>query len=961
MDLPAGTVTFLFTDIEGSTVLMRRLGDARYKQVHAAHHELVRTAVRAHNGTEVDAQSESFFISFPTARNAVSAAIAIQRAMAEHPWPDTMTVRVRIGIHTGEPTLALAGYVGIDIHRAARICTAGHGGQVLLSSATQTLVQNNLPPGAIVRDLGKHLLKDLQAREHLFQLVLDGLPSEFPPLRSLNALPNNLPLQLSRFIGRVREMEEIKQSMLGARLVTLTGIAGGGKTRLALQVAADLLESFSDGVWLVEFGAATTPELMPYAVGRALSVPETGGRAIEASLMAYLEGRELLLVLDNCEHLVQSVAHLAHDLLLACPRLRILATSREALHIPGETIYAVPSLALPDSMDTPTLEQLAASEAIQLFVERAALSQPRFKLTDRNAAAIAQIVRRLDGIPLAIELAAARIKSLAVTEIASRLDQKFRILTAGVRTSLPRHRTLEAALDWSYDLLLPQEQTFLRRLSLFRGTFALEAVEIICADVDLRGDEVLDLLSRLMDKSLIVADDDTDFRRRYRLMEIVREYSRGKLQNPTEITALQDRHLEYFLELATIADAELRRRRQQVWVDRLEAEQSNLQGALDWARDQGRANEGLRLAAALAWFWYIRGYWTEGRERLRTAIEQGREAPKAVRARALSGAALLAWRQGDYDSAAGLVEEGSALCRELGDTWGLATSLLVSGVVTRRRDAYAEAEALHEESLALFRRANDMWGIARSMNLLGIAVFYRGDLRRARALVEEGLAMARGNEDAMAIAASLYTLGRISAHEGKAQQAVALLDEALARFRSLRDAEGTASSLHLLGRIEVSQGKLEEASRRLQESQKLLEQIGERWAITSLVETQAEIAERNGRHTEAENLLRDALRRRKAAGYGWDQRGLVECVERIAALETAQGQFERATRLLAAAGRLRQAIVGTLAPPESIKTGNGEADAARLHLGSEAFTRLWAEGEAMTVDRVIAYALGEAA
>lgn len=564
MDLPAGTVTFLFTDIEGSTTLVRRLGDARYAGLRGDHHRLVRESVRAHQGAEVNTQGDGFFVSFPTARGAVSAAVAIQRSIALHPWPDESAVRVRIGLHTGDAAPVGTGYVGLDVHRAARICDAGYGGQILLSSATQALVQNHLPSGVTVRDLGKHLLKDLLVREHLFQLVLDGLPSEFPPLHSLNALPNNLPLQLSRFIGRVREMEEIKQSMLGARLVTLTGIAGGGKTRLALQVAAGLLESFSDGVWLVEFGAVATPELMPYAVGRALSVPETGGRAIEASLAAYLEGRELLLVLDNCEHLVQSVARLAHDLLLVCPRLRILATSREALHIPGETIYAVPSLALPDSMDTPVLEQLAASEAIQLFIDRAALSQPRFELTDRNAAAVAQIVRRLDGIPLAIELAAARIKSLAVTEIASRLDQKFRILTAGVRTSLPRHRTLEAALDWSYDLLLPQEQTFLRRLSLFRGTFALEAAEIICADVDLRGDEVLDLLSRLMDKSLIVADDDTDFRRRYRLMEIVREYSRGKLQNPKEITALQDRHLEYFLELATIADAELRRRRQQV-------------------------------------------------------------------------------------------------------------------------------------------------------------------------------------------------------------------------------------------------------------------------------------------------------------------------------------------------------------------------------------------------------------
>jgi predicted ATPase/class 3 adenylate cyclase len=542
-DLPGGTVTFLFSDIEGSTELLYRLGH-EFTSVLAEHHRILREAVAHAGGQVVRTEGDSFFVAFPRATGAVAAAVEAQRALAQYPWPEGAAVRVRMGLHTGEPEVALDDYVGIAIHRAARIAHVGHGGQVLLSETTTALVQDDLPSGVSLLDLGCHLLKDIRRPERICQLAIEGLPSEFPPLKTLGTLPpkggrvgtvtppigapgqsgvvHNLPAQLSRFVGRERAIAETAALLSTARLVTLVGPGGIGKTRLALQVAAHVLTSFIDGVWLVELAPLTNPDLMLQSVASTLGLREIPGVPLLRLITDYLRGKQVLLLLDNCEHLVEACARLADQLLHSSPHLHIMATSREALGVAGEVVYGVPPLTMPEAQGY-SLERLSQYEGIELFVDRALVAEASFLFTEENAPAIAHICRHLDGIPLAIELAASRIRLFTPEQIAERLDHRFRLLTGGGRTATRRQQTLRALIDWSYDLLSDLEQAMFRRLSVFVGGWSFEAAEAVCSDFD-----VLDLLAALVNKSLVVVEHRGN-ENRYGFLETMRQYAREKL------------------------------------------------------------------------------------------------------------------------------------------------------------------------------------------------------------------------------------------------------------------------------------------------------------------------------------------------------------------------------------------------------------------------------------------------
>ncbi len=554
-DLLTGTVTFLFTNIEGSTGLLQRLDDRCYGEVLAEHQRLLRAAFQEEGGQEMDTHGDAFFVAFPRASNAVAAAVAAQLAITAHPWPEGAPMRVCMGLHTGEATIADSRYVGLNVHRAARICAAGWGGQVLLSRATHDAVTHDLPPGTSLRDLGEHRLKDLQRPEEIFQLLHPDLPTDFPPLRSLGVLSNNLPHQVTSFIGREREMAEVKRLLAATRILTLTGPGGCGKTRLALRVAADLLEEFANGVWLAELAALSDSALVPQAVASALGVREESGRSLLATLADYLQPKQLLLVLDNCEHLIGACAPLAAALLRACPRLKILALSWEVLGIAEEVTYHVPALSLPDLRRLPSLEHLTQYEAVRLFIERAADALPTFAVTNQNARAVAQVCYRLDGIPLAIELAAARVKVLSVDQIAGRLDDRFRLLTSGSRAAPPRLQTLRATMDWGYDLLLEKERLVLRRLAVFAGGWTLEAAEAVCAGDGVEGFEVLDLLTRLVNKSLVSAEEQGE-ETRYRMLETVRQYAWEKLLESGEADVMRGRHRDWDQRMAERAEPE---------------------------------------------------------------------------------------------------------------------------------------------------------------------------------------------------------------------------------------------------------------------------------------------------------------------------------------------------------------------------------------------------------------------
>lgn len=823
-DLPTGTVTFLFTDIEGSTNLLQRIGAHRYAQVLEDHCALLRSVFHETNGHEIGHQGDGFLAAFGQARQAVSAAIAAQRAMATHPWPEGVTIRVRMGLHTGEPLDSPSGYVGMDVHRAARICSAAHGGQVLLSEATRGLVEHNLPEGLGTLDLGVHRLKDLKDPVRIFQILDPRVPAEFPPLRSLSVLPNNLPMQLTSFIGRDKELAAIKHLLMANRFLTLTGTGGCGKTRLALQAAADLSDQFPDGVWLVELAALSDTSLVPQTVASTLKLPEQSTRPLPELLADYLRPKSLLLVLDNCEQVVNACAHLAERLLQVCPRLRILATSQEGLNIAGEVTFPVPSLSVPDPQPALSAEGLVLWEAVRLFVDRAMFAQPMFRLTNQNATSIVEVCRRLDGMPLAIELAAARVRVLSVEQIAARLNDRFQLLVTGSRTALPRHQTLRATMDWSYDLLSEKERALLSRLSVFSGGWTLEAAEAVCVGNGVDERDVLDLLARLADRSLIVVED-RGAEIRYRQLETIRQYGHDRLRESGAAPSVRGRHRDWFLRLAERAEPELLGKHQARWFNLLEAELDNLRSALGWCVATGELEAELRLASAVTRFWLARGYSDEGRRWLDAGLERGRDAPAALRAKALSAAGYLAVQgQGDYSSGRSFFDESLAIWRTVGDKKGIAESLHRLGLVATHLGELSTAHSLYEESLVARQELGDKGDIALTLHNLGMVAFLRGDLA-ARSLFEQALAVWHEVGDKQHIAMALTGLGYIAASQDDLKKARSLYEESLAIRQELRDKWGIAYSLEGFATLAALQGLANRAARLLGAVEALREAI----------------------------------------------------------------------------------------------------------------------------------------
>ena len=913
---PIGIVTFLFTDIEGSTRLLQQLGEG-YGEVLAEQRRLLRAAFKERGGHEIDTAGDGLFIAFHRATQAVGAAIEAQRAITSHSWPENAPVRVRMGLHTGEAVLTSEGYIGLDVHRAARICSAGHGGQILLSQTMRDLVENDLPEGVSLHDLGEHRLKDLQHPEQVFQLLHPDLSEDFPSLKSLDTLPNNLPIQLTSFIGREKEIAAVKELMVDTRLLTLTGSGGCGKTRLALQAAANLVEEYTDGVWAVELAALSDPALVTQEVASALGVREVPGSPLIDTLSKYLHAKQLLLLLDNCEHLMEACAALVDRLLHTCPNLKILTASREALGISGESTYRVPSLLLPDP-GSPTLgEDLMTYEAARLFVDRALAAASTFTVTNENAPAVTQICHRLDGIPLAIELAAARVKVLSVEQITKRLDDRFRLLTGGSRTALPRQQTLRAMIDWSYNQLSEKERVLFNRTSVFMGGWTLEAVEAICADEGIEEYEVLDTLTGLVDKSLLVSEERKG-EHRYSLLETVRQYGRDKLLESGEAEDLRGRHLDWFLGLAERAEPELEGPDQVMWLDRIEIEHDNLRAALGWSLGSGEAEAGLRLAGALGLFWVMHGYYNEGYHWLEESLSESSrvaasERTMSARAKALWGAGFLLYCKSDYERAVALCEESLALYQELEDKGGAGNSLIGLGVISGRQGDYVRGRELLEESLSSFREVGDKRGIANALVLLGHQVSEQGDHKGALAPCEEGLALQRELGNKSGIMRSLYRLGHVVWKQGDHKRAKELGEEGLALSRELGDKRFMAQLLHLLGLVALGQEDHNLATELLKESLVLYRELGVK-------------------HFIAHSL------------------------EGFAGVAVVQGEPERSGKLLRAAESLREAIGAPLSPSEQAVVDSYVA-AVRAELGEEAFAAAWAQGRAMSMEEAISFAL----
>jgi predicted ATPase/class 3 adenylate cyclase len=711
------TLTFLFTDIEGSTALLRRVGDGDYAQVLAGHHAVIRWGLAGHGGREVDTQGDAFFAVFSSPRACVAAVLEMQRALEAHEWPAGERVRVRMGVHTGEASKAGTGLVGLDVHRAARVAAVAYGGQVLVSETAAGLVRDRLPPGAALADLGVHRLKDLGRPERIFQLQAAGLQAGFPPLRSLDnpALPNNLPAQLATFIGRDRELAEVRDLVGSSRLVTLTGAGGCGKTRLGLQVAAELLDGSGDGVWLVELAAVLDEDAVAPAISQALGITGQPGRPALEALLDALAPQDILIVVDNCEHLIGGCAKTAEAVLRRCPRVHLLATSREPLGIGGETLYRVPSLSLPRP-GQPDLAAAKSSDAVALFANRARAQGAGLRVDEQTAPVLVSICRQLDGMPLAIELAAARLRSLSLTDLHDRLGQRFRLLTGGSRTALARQRTLRATVEWSYSLLTGAEQLLLGRLSVFAEGFDLDAAEAVCGFGDIEPFDVTDLLGSLVDKSLVVAEP-TGETLRYRLLETIRQFAAEQLaKTGQDQAAVAAAHCAHFLSLAEAAAPQLTGPDQGRWLTRLDADQANLRRAATYAvGDPDGTAQVLRFGAALRRYWEARSRDCEALGLLVPVLERpGARADPGLFAAALATAAVAA-EQCDLAAARRLGEQGVESGRQHGDDRLLIESLKTLCAVSYFAGEPDKGLPFGEESVERARQLGDDVVLGRSL------------------------------------------------------------------------------------------------------------------------------------------------------------------------------------------------------------------------------------------------------
>jgi predicted ATPase/class 3 adenylate cyclase len=901
------TFTFLFTDIEGSTVLLRRLRESLYTQVLADHRSLIRSGLAGHGGREVDTQGDGLFAVFSSPSACLAAVIDMQEALETHAWPGGEHVRVRMGIHTGEASNTVSGLVGLDVHRAARVAAVGYGGQVLLSETAAALVLDWIPARAGLKDLGVHRLKDLGRPEHIFQLQVTGLQAEFPPLRSLGnpALLNNLPAQLSTFVGRARELSEVRALVESSRMVTLTGAGGCGKTRLSLQVAAEMLDGSGDGVWLVELAAVSDPDAVASVITEVLGIaPQAGRPALEALLDA-LAPQDLLIVLDNCEHLIDACAKTADALVRRCPRVHLVATSREPLGINGETIYRVPSLSLPLSSGSEALE---SSDAVALFLDRARAQGAGLTVNEETLPVIVSVCQRLDGLPLAIELAAARLRSLSLTGLHDRLDQRFRLLTGGSRTALARQQTLRATVDWSYSLLNGAEQSLLRRLSVFAESFDLDAAEAVCGCGDIDLFDVAELLGALVDKSLVVAEP-AGGALRYRLLETIRRFAAERLAEAgeDEAAAVAAAHGRHYLSVAEAAAPHLRGPDQGNWFARLDADQVNLQRAARYASSvPGGTEQVLRLAVALDRYWMARSRAEEALALVTAVLER----PEARTDPLLFGNALMV------------------------------------AVLAARASDVALALRYGEQAVEFARQLDDDRLLIESLAVFSSACYFAGEAERGAPLGQEAVERARllGDDVLLAEALSGYLLSLDAVDPVRSGK---LFDEAIACTDRSGDQQFAAilhnnAGMHALrvGDIPAARAHLEAAA---QASRANAENTD------TIVINLGWVRRQDGNHDGARSSFEDALRSSRRSGERFN---IAYAVLGLACLAEDAGEWPRACVLHGVAQAALDRTGEPWQEPE-VRYRRESLAQVRAHLGATQFERDYARGMALSSDAIL--------
>jgi predicted ATPase/class 3 adenylate cyclase len=925
----AAPVTFLLTDIEGSTRLWEEHGEAMGASLQD-HDRILRDAVEAAGGRVVKTTGDGLLAAFDDAGCAVLGAIDGQRSLARNTWGATGPLRVRMALHTGPAEERDADYFGPAVNRVARLLAIGHGGQVLLSGTAATLIRDDLPAGLELRDHGEHRLRDLDRAQRVFSVLAPDLPHDFPPLRSLGAFGTNLPSQLTSFVGREHELAEVRELAEGHRLVTLIGTGGTGKTRLMLQAGAELLDRYPNGVWLVELAALTDPVRVVPQMSRSLGIADDPDRPALDTLTDYCRSKSLAILLDNCEHLVVAAAEAVEHVLAACPDVSVIATSREALGAPGEVVFQVPSLGLPeDGSSTRTLAEVGASEAVRLFVERAAAVEPGFVLSPANAGPISEICRRLDGIPLAIELAAARVTVLSPEEIAAGLNDRFRLLTGGRRTALPRQQTLQALVDWSWDLLTPDDQRLLARLSVFTGGWTLEAAAVVAGTDDEPATSpsavsrmaTLDGLSRLVDRSLVLVEHAETTR--YRMLETIRQYARERLIGSGTMQVIRDRHLACFLDLALSAEPGLRGQEMISWLRRLDAERENLLSAIDWG-SEADAERAVRMTLALVQYWRARAGGPESVELLTRAADLARGLPRAsgdttdrevLVSLTLSAAAFAQAMWGSAPAAIEFADDALARARATGDARALAeayTAATVHAVFSGRME---DGRAAFQEALKRQGEGGDPVMIISLQGMSAMEAAMGGDAANVEASVAEIMETARRSGNPQALAFAALNAGRSLGYVGRLDEARPWFSEALERYEEMGDRRMMLVARSDLAHVLRANGALEEAEDRYRETLRGWHHLGHRGAIAHQLESLGSVSQSRAEPLRAARLLGAAEVLREQSG-------------------SVMLDFERAAYEPMVAG-------------------------VRAALGEVAFAAAWADGRAMGLDAAVELALAE--
>jgi predicted ATPase/class 3 adenylate cyclase/tetratricopeptide (TPR) repeat protein len=917
----AGVLTFLFTDLEDSTRLWEQFPDAMRTSL-AQHDQLLHTAVESHQGRVVKTTGDGLHAVFDSPSEALAAALAGQHALLNSDWPgETGRLQVRMGLHSGESQARDGDYYGSEVNRAARVMGLGSGGQILLSEITASLTRSQLPPACTLSDLGEHRLKGVAGLQRIFQLQHPALKHGFPELKSLATFNHNLPRQLSSFVGRERELQELARLLAGASLITVLGPGGTGKTRLILQAAEEVIEHYPDGVWLIELAPLTDPELIAERVAAALNVEEQPNRLLSDTLVDFLRRKELLLLLDNVEHMVQASAEFSEHLLRHCPKIKILVSGREALFIEGEAKLQLPSLSLPEVMaEGVDLAGLAACESVQLFLERARSVRPEFDLNANNAAALSEIVRRLDGIPLALELAASRLRMLTLEKIAERLGDRFRLLTGGRRTALPRQQTLEAAIDWSWQLLDDMERTLLRRLSVFSGGWSLEAAEEICGFGDLDEAGVFENLDQLINKSLVVVDHVPESEPRYRLLESIHQFARSYLFAAEEGQVLRDRHASYFVGFADRADSEFYKRGMMKLVRQLRQDLNNMRAVMEWTLEES-PQLSLRLVGFLR---HNMGLWMTPRESLSwllEAIERNRsqfegdasQVPAADFIRALIAAGFTSILIGEDASGTLLIEEAARLASDHGELqlYAYATAWIAPSSIFQLTP---ETILALEEAIQICREHGFQNELAMNLIVAGGAIFLRGDPESGEAYIEEALEIRQELGGARGLAMALDVRGGLAYYAGDLDLSLKLAGQAIEHYAELGAQQG----------LNMNRSRLAHTLRKL------------------------------NRLAEARAMYVQTIR-------AWQEQGHLPAVahqlECLAYMDIADGRFEQAARLIGAAKAARESLqVFSKDPKEVAELDAAMADLTQ-RLGEAQRDDLLGDGEKMNLDDAVLLAL----